>query len=220
MTPAGAVFASFRPSGLPATAPAADRDTDRPDAGPALAVVGAAQGFDQASFALAAVLVFPALFFPYWGDLLGTAFGLALFALGFAARPVGRWAGQRLQGRCGPRLLPAAAAGLLAASTVAIGVLPGYGSAGALAILLLASCRAGQGVAGGALRDLPRGPQGIAGALAGVAAACVLMAFIASQLVHADFLAWGWRYPFCAALAVHLVALFARMHLACGDRRA
>lgn len=199
----------------PAPSPASlDADT-----GAAVAVVRAAESFDQTTFALAAFLVFPALVVPYWGDLLGLLFGAALFALAFALRPVGRWAAQFLRGRFGvPRVLFAAGA-VLALCTAATGTLPGYGVAGSLSILLLVACRTGQGLAWGAcgsLHPAPASASAVGGALAGAVAAAGLMAFIASQLVHADFVAWGWRYPLCAALAVHLVALFARMRLACG----
>ena len=189
------------------------------DTGAAVAVVRAAESFDQTTFALAAFLVFPALVFPYWGELLGLMFGAALFALAFALRPVGRWAARFLRGRFGtPRVL-FVAGGVLALCTAATGTLPGYGVAGGLAILLLVACRTGQGLAWGAcgaLHPAPASASAGVGALAGAVAAAGLMAVIATQLVHADFVAWGWRYPLCAALAVHLVALFARMRLACG----
>ena len=194
----------------------ASRDADT---GAFVAVVRAAESFDQTMFALAAFLVFPALVFPYWGELPGLLFGAALFALAFALRPVGRWAALALRGRFGvPRVL-AIAGVVLALCTAATGTLPGYGMAGGLAILLLVACRTGQGLAWGAcgaLHPAPARASAVVGALAGAVAAAGLMAVIASQLVHADFVAWGWRYPLCAALAVHLVALFARMRLACG----
>jgi MFS family permease len=200
----------------PAPSSPASRDADT---GAAVAVVRAAESFDQTTFALAAFLVFPALVVPYWGELLGLLFGATLFALGFALRPVGRWAAQLLRGGLGvPRVLLVAGV-VLALCTAATGTLPGYGVAGGLSILLLLACRTGQGLAWGAcgsLHPAPASASAVVGALAGAVAAAGLMALIASQLVHADFVAWGWRYPFCAALAIHLVALFARMRLACG----
>lgn len=202
------------------SAPASSSAPRDADTGAAVAVVRAAESFDQTTFALAAFLVFPALVVPYWGELPGLMFGAALFALAFALRPVGRWAAQFLRGRFGvPRVLFAAGA-ILALCTAATGTLPGYGVAGALSILLLVACRTGQGLAWGAcgsLHPAPASASAVVGALAGAVAAAGLMAVIASQLVHADFVAWGWRYPLCAALAVHLVALFARMRLACGE---
>ena len=196
----------------------ASRNADA-DTGAAVAVVRAAESFDQTTFALAACLVFPALVFPYWGELPGLLFGAALVALAFALRPVGRWAALALRGSFGvPRVL-ALAGGVLALCTAATGTLPGYGAAGGLAILLLVACRTGQGLAWGAcgaLHPAPASASAAVGALAGAVAAAGLVAGMASQMVHADFVAWGWRYPLCAALAIHLVALFARMRLASG----
>jgi len=40
-----------------------------------------------------------------------------------------------------------------------------------------------------------------------------LFSFLLLQLSPADFLAWGWRYPFCVAFAINVVALFARLRL-------
>ena len=213
------MFADVAVSAPRRSAPTPSPASGDADTGAAVAVVRAAESFDQTTFALAAFLVFPTLVFPYWGDLPGLLFGAALFALAFALRPVGRWAAQFLRGRFGvPRVL-LVAGGALALCTAATGTLPGYGAAGGLAILLLVACRTAQGLAWGAcgsLHPTPAGACAVVGALAGTAAAAGLMAVIASQLVHADFVAWGWRYPLCAALAVHLVALFARMRLACG----
>lgn len=208
-----------RPSLVPVPVPAAVRVDSRleVDTGAQSFVVRAAEGFDHGAFLLAAVLVFPAVFFPYWGELLGTLWSLALFALAFALRPVGRSAGQFLRERFGTWKVLGVAGLALAASTAATGVLPAYAAAGSLAIVLLVACRIAQGLAGGAcaqLHEAPRGGMAVAGLVAGVALAAVLMVVISSQMVHADFVAWGWRYPFCAALAVHLVALFARVRLA------
>lgn len=213
LSSAGALQPLRRPSPAPEIAP------PEADTGAAVAVVRAAEGFDQAAFALAAVLVFPALLFPYSGELPGLLYGVALFGLAFGLRPMGRWAGQALRERFGvPRVL-VVAGGLLAVCTAAIGTLPGYAAAGGLGVLLLVVLRTGQGLAWGACGALhPPGQVGpaVAGSLLGAAAGAGLMALIATQLVHADFVAWGWRFPFCAALAVHLVALFGRVRLACG----
>jgi MFS family permease len=43
--------------------------------------------------------------------------------------------------------------------------------------------------------------------------AAALFAFFLSTLSSADFLSWGWRYPFFVAFAINVVALFARLRL-------
>jgi MFS family permease len=107
-------------------------------------------------------------------------------------------------------------------------LLPGYASVGELAIVLLALCRVGQGLAlGGSWDGLPSllalnaPPQrrgwyamlGQLGAPLGFLVACGLFAVLWGNLSSTDFLAWGWRYPFFAAFAINVVALFARLRL-------
>ena len=40
-----------------------------------------------------------------------------------------------------------------------------------------------------------------------------LFAFFLGTLSDADFISWGWRYPFFVAFAINVVALFARLRL-------
>jgi MFS family permease len=51
------------------------------------------------------------------------------------------------------------------------------------------------------------------GAPLGLIVAAGLFAFFLSTLSPADFLSWGWRYPFFVAFAINVVALFARLRL-------
>jgi MFS family permease len=51
------------------------------------------------------------------------------------------------------------------------------------------------------------------GAPIGLIVASGLFAFFISKLSPADFLEWGWRYPFFVAFAINVVALFARLRL-------
>ena len=51
------------------------------------------------------------------------------------------------------------------------------------------------------------------GAPLGLMVASGLFAFFAATLSTADFLDWGWRYPFFVAFAINVVALFARLRL-------
>jgi hypothetical protein len=53
-------------------------------------VIGrASEYFDFFVYAIASVLVFPAVFFPFADRLEGTLYAFAIFALAFIARPVG-----------------------------------------------------------------------------------------------------------------------------------
>jgi MFS family permease len=51
------------------------------------------------------------------------------------------------------------------------------------------------------------------GAPIGFLVACGLFAYLWGNLSNTDFLTWGWRYPFFAAFAINVVALFARLRL-------
>ncbi|KQR80884.1 MFS transporter [Sphingomonas sp. Leaf343] len=184
--------------------------------------------FDFFVYALASVLVFPKLIFPYVDAVTGTLYSFALFALAFVARPFGTllfmWI-DRMHGR-GVKLTLALF--LLGGSTMAISLLPSYGQVGPVAAVLLGLFRFCQGVAlGGAWDGLPsllslnapeekRGwyamiPQ--LGAPLGLLVAVALFGYLLAILSPEDFLAWGWRYPFFVVLAINVVALFARLRL-------
>ena len=51
------------------------------------------------------------------------------------------------------------------------------------------------------------------GAPIGLIIASLLFAFMIAALPAADFLDWGWRYPFFVAFAINVVALFARLRM-------
>jgi len=192
-------------------------------------VIGrASEYFDFFVYGIASVLVFPAVFFPFEDRLHGTLWAFALFAAAFVVRPIGTLAGMSLQRRFGRGTKLTAALLLLGSSTVGMALLPGYASVGELAIALLALCRVGQGLAlGGSWDGLPSllalnaPPQrrgwyamlGQLGAPLGFLVACGLFAALWGNLSSEDFLSWGWRYPFFAAFAINVVALFARLRL-------
>jgi MFS family permease len=184
--------------------------------------------FDFFVYAIASVLVFPKLIFPYVDPLTGTLYSFAIFALAFMARPVGTMIFttiDRLYGR-GAKLTIALF--LLGGSTAAIAFLPGYETIGGAAALLLALFRMGQGVALGGTWDglasllainAPEGKRGWyamipqLGAPLGLIVASLLFTFLIAVLPAEDFLGWGWRYPFFVAFAINVVALFARLRI-------
>jgi len=185
--------------------------------------------FDYFVYGIASVLVFPSVFFPFAPRLEGTLYAFVVFSFAFIARPIGSFLFliiQRRYGR-GPKMTLALI--LLGTSTAGISFLPGYGSSlGALAIVLLSVFRVGQGLAlGGSWDGLPsllalsapkgrRGwyaMMGQLGAPVGFIMASGLFTFLYTSVAPADFLSWGWRYAFFVALAVNVVALFARLRL-------
>jgi MFS family permease len=184
--------------------------------------------FDFFVYAIASVLVFPALIFPYVDALTGTLYSFAIFALAFVARPIGAMLFLWLDRKHGRGVKLTIALFLLGTSTAALAFLPGYAQAGSMAAVLLALFRMGQGFAqGGTWDGLPslltlnapadrRGwfamvPQ--LGAPVGLFVATAVFAFLLTTLSPADFLSWGWRYAFFVAFAINVVALFARLRL-------
>ena len=184
--------------------------------------------FDFFVYAIASVLVFPALVFPFVDALTGTLYSFALFALAFVGRPIGTLLFTYIDQKHGRGVKLTIALFLLGGSTMAIALLPGYAQVGAVSIWLLGFFRLCQGIALGgawdglasllALNSPPsrRGwyamiPQ--LGAPLGLILASALFAYFLALLSTADFLAWGWRYPFFVVLAINVVALFARLRL-------
>lgn len=184
--------------------------------------------FDFFVYAIASVLVFPTLMFPFVDRLTGTLYSFGLFALAFIARPIGTLVFMAIDRAHGRGVKLTIALFLLGGSTMAVAFLPGYNEIGLAAAAILAVLRIGQGVAlGGTWDGLPsllmlnapkerRGwfamiPQ--LGAPLGLIVAAALFAFFMATLSREDFLTWGWRYPFFVAFAINVVALFARLRL-------
>jgi len=189
--------------------------------------------FDFFVYGIASVLVFPYVFFPGLAPVEATLAAFAIFALAFIARPIGSVVFMAVDRHFGRAAKLTIALFLLCGSTMAIAFLPieaehGVIQQSVLAPVLLALFRFGQGLGwGGAWDGLPsllslsapqnkRGwyamvPQ--LGAALGFMLASGLFLIMARWSAPADFLAWGWRFPFFVALALNVVALFARLRL-------
>src|SRR3569623_862247 len=192
-------------------------------------VIGrASEYFDFFVYALASVLVFPSVFFPFEQKLEGTLYAFLIFSFAFIARPFGTVIFMAIQRRFGRETKLTRALFLLGISTAGIAFLPTYGLLGFAAIVLLSILRIGQGIAlGGSWDGLPsllalNAPQnrrgwyamlGQLGAPEGFILAGALFSYLLSNLSSEDFLDWGWRYPFYVAFAINVVALFARLRL-------
>lgn len=192
-------------------------------------VIGrASEYFDFFVYAIASVLVFPAVFFPFEERLEGTLYSFLIFAFAFIARPLGTALFTVIHRRFGRETKLTVALFLLGFSTAGIAFLPTYNNIGFAAIVLLSLFRISQGIAlGGSWDGLPsllalNAPEnrrgwyamlGQLGAPTGFIVAAALFAYLMVNLPEADFLAWGWRYPFYVAFAINVVALFARLRL-------
>ena len=184
--------------------------------------------FDFYIYATAAVLVFPRLFFPANNAASATLQSLATFALAFFARPIGSALFGHFGDRVGRKATLVAALLTMGSSTVLIGLLPTYTSAGILAPLLLALCRFGQGLGLGgewggavllAIENAPPGkrawygmfPQ--LGAPLGFLCSSGVFLLLTQWLTDAQFFAYGWRVPFIASALLVFVGLYIRLRL-------
>jgi MFS family permease len=184
--------------------------------------------FDFYIYATAAVLVFPALFFPKADPMSARLASLATFAIAFIARPIGSALFGHFGDRIGRKKTLVIALMTMGVSTVAIGVLPTWSSIGIAAPVLLAACRFGQGIGlggewGGALllavenaTAKTRAWYGMfpqLGAPAGLFTSGAVFLLLTRVLTGAQFLAWGWRLPFLASAALVGVGLWVRLTL-------
>lgn len=184
--------------------------------------------FDFFVYAIASVLVFPSVFFPFADKLEGTLYAFTIFAFAFIARPIGTVIFMTIQERFSREAKLTLALFLLGGSTAGIAFLPSYSHLGVAAIVMLSVLRIGQGLAlGGSWDGLPsllalNAPKnkrgwyamlGQLGAPTGFIIAAGLFSYLLLALSQEDFLDWGWRYPFYVAFAINVVALFARLRL-------
>lgn len=192
-------------------------------------VIGrASEYFDFFVYAIASVLVFPAIFFPGVDKLTATLYSFIIFSFAFLARPIGTIALMKVQQHFGREVKLTVALFMMGISTAGIAFLPTATSIGFAAVVLLSLFRIGQGLAlGGSWDGLPsllalNAPEhkrgwyamlGQLGAPVGFFIAAGLFAFLLASLSEKDFLSWGWRYPFFVAFAINVVALFARLRL-------
>ena len=213
------------------TAPLQDVESDH--ANPAEIAIGVIIGrssefFDFFVYAIASVLVFPKVMFPFLDPLPAIIWSFVLFALAFVSRPFGTLIFMAIDRRWGRGVKLTLALFLLGCATAGIAFMPDYSVAGGYAILILAVMRVSQGIALGGTWDglasllamnAPQERRGWyamipqLGAPVGLFVASALFAFLITELSPEDFLEWGWRYPFFVAFAINVVALFARLRI-------
>jgi MFS family permease len=188
----------------------------------------ASEYFDFFVYAMASVLVFPSVFFPFASPLNGALYAFVIFSFAFLARPLGTVLFMEIQRRHGREVKLTLALFILGISTAGVAFLPGHETLGTASIVVLSLLRIGQGIAvGGSWDGLPsllalnapperRGWYAMLGQLGapiGFIFAGGLFAYLLSSLPRAEFMDWGWRYPFYVAFAINVVALFARLRL-------
>ncbi|WP_019549281.1 MFS transporter [Streptomyces sulphureus] len=192
------------------------------------AMIGnATEWYDYAVYGYLAV-VLGEVFFPSSVDGLPLLASFATFAVAFAVRPLGAFVLGPLNDRIGRKRTLSFTILTMAASTAAIGLLPGYATAGALAPVCLVLARLVQGFAvggeyGGAstfvVEYAPDRRRGFwaswleCGAIGGFLLASGLTTLLTYALPDAAMEAWGWRVPFLLALPLGTIGLYLRLRL-------
>lgn len=206
-------------------------------------VAAGVEWYDFFVYGTAAALVFPHIFFsPELSPLVAQLAAFSTFAVGFIARPLGGVVFGHFGDLHGRKATLTAALMIMGVSTLLVGLLPTYATAGVWAPLMLIALRFVQGFAVGgqwgaaaliAIESAPEGRRGLFGSFVqiGVPSGVVLanIAFILSDglMDRAAFEAWGWRIPFLFSIVVVGLAFYVhtRMHespefLAAAARRA
>src|SRR5947209_4489579 len=184
--------------------------------------------YDFFLYGVMAALVFPPLFFPEVEPFSGQILSFLTFTAGFVARPLGGVIFGYFGDRYGRKSTLVATLMLMGLTTVAIGLLPTYGTIGIAAPLLLTSLRFLQGIGvggewgGAVLLALEYGHRGKRGFYAswpqvgvplGLLTSAGVVALFENWLSATDFLAWGWRVPFLLSGILIVVGLLIRVRI-------
>ena len=190
-------------------------------------MVGAiAEWYEFFLYGTASALVFGTLFFRQTGNPVdGVLAAFALYAVGFAARPLGGLVFGHFGDKLGRKNLLQLSLVVVGITTFLMGCLPTFDQIGYWAPVLLVTLRLIQGFAfggewGGAVilvsehsPDNRRGywaswPQ--AGVPAGNLVATLVLLALSGLLAEEQFLAWGWRVAFWFSAVVVLIGYWIR----------
>ncbi|HEY8589456.1 MAG TPA: MFS transporter [Naasia sp.] len=186
--------------------------------------------YDFYVYATAAVLVFPALFFPNTDTTTSLLSSFAAFGAAFVARPVGSILFGHFGDKVGRKNALVATLLTMGIATVLIGALPTALTPGweflAPALLVLMRFCQGLGLGGEwsgaallATENAPAGKRAIygtfpqLGAPIGFILANGVFLILATTLSTEAFTSWGWRIPFLASAVLVIVGLYVRFKL-------
>jgi MFS family permease len=175
---------------------------------------------------LAAVLA--AVFYPETNATISLLKWLATFAAGFAVRPFGALVFGRIGDLIGRKYAFMMTLLIMGGSTAAIGLLPGYGTLGIGAPILLVSLRLLQGLAlggeygGAAVYVAEHAPDDKRGfytsfiqttATLGLFVSLIVILVTRNSMSDAAFRAWGWRIPFLLSTILVVVSYYIRARM-------
>jgi len=196
----------------------------------ALLAIGFGHALEWYDWGIYAIFVpfFAPQFFHPGDDVSAVLSSLAVFAVGFVARPVGGLIVGRLADRVGRRPMMALTVGGMAAASLLIGISPTYATLGVGASVVLVLARVVQGLAtGGELPSAqtylaeaaPAGRRGLwssviyLASVGGNTVGVLLGLVLSVTLSTAEMTGYGWRIPFLVGGVLGLVALWIRRSL-------
>jgi MFS family permease len=182
--------------------------------------------YDFAVYNTLAALAFGKLFFPTFDARAGMLASFATFWVGYLSRPFGGILFGHLGDRRGRRFVLVLTLLLMGVATLLIGLLPTYSQIGVLAPILLVALRFVQGMAlggewaGAVLLTVEHGTDRQRGRNAsfaqmgpsiGTMAATGVIWLVTAWLPPGELLAWGWRIPLLASVALVAIGLWVRV---------
>jgi MFS family permease len=168
------------------------------------------------------------IFYPETNSTISLLKWLATFAVGFAVRPFGALVFGRIGDLVGRKYAFMMTLLIMGGSTALIGLLPGYGTLGVFAPILLVTLRLLQGLAlggeygGAAIYVAEHSPDGKRGFYTSFIQTTATLGLFLSLLVilatkgamsDADFKEWGWRIPFLLSAVLVIVSYYIRARM-------
>ncbi|MCR5878643.1 MFS transporter [Phenylobacterium sp. J367] len=167
-------------------------------------------------------------FFPGDDDLASLLKTMAVFAVGFFARPVGAWLMGLYADRAGRRTALTVAVSMMCAGSLIIAILPSYETIGVAAPILLVLARILQGLSvGGEYGASATYLSEMAGKrrrgfwssfqfvtmVMGQLVALGILSLLQTTLTDAQLESWGWRIPFFIGAAMAVVVFWIRARM-------
>jgi MFS family permease len=184
--------------------------------------------YDFFIYAQAAALVFPNIFFAKGDPQVAIVSSLALFGVGYVARPLGAFFLGHWGDTHGRKNVLVLCMLLMGGSTFLVGILPTYSMIGIWAPLLLVILRLIQGFAVGGeisgasamiVEHAPFGRRGyfasftLQGVQAGQILAAAVILPLSAILSKDAFQSWGWRIPFLLSFVVVIAGYLIRRNV-------
>ncbi len=167
-------------------------------------------------------------FFPSGSEVGSLILTYAAFGAGFAARPFGALVFGRVGDMVGRKYAFLVTLLIMGGATFLIGVLPGYGTIGIVAPIILVLIRIVQGLAlggeygGAAVYIAEHSPEGKRGfytsfiqitATAGLFISLIVILTVRNSMPTESFNAWGWRIPFLLSIFLVVISVYIRSRM-------